>query len=60
MQMEVHFFLLIYLVSVVKVTASIFERILLGFTWMTNDTSAQTIYVCKKGVAHVIQKCGYE
>lgn len=59
-KMEIHFFLLIYLVSVVKVTANISEIILLGFTCMTSYASAQTIYVCKKGVVHARQKCGYE
>ena len=58
-KMEMHFFLRISLDSVVKVTAGISERILLGITCMTSDASSQTIYSGKKGAFHVGQKCGY-
>lgn len=59
-KVEMHFFLLISLDSIVKVTADISERISLGTTCMTSDTSSQTIYSGKKGAVHVGQKCGYE
>ncbi|KAK4815575.1 LOW QUALITY PROTEIN: hypothetical protein QYF61_004092 [Mycteria americana] len=45
--------------SVVKVTASISERISLGITCMMSDTLSPTIYSGKKGAVHVSQKCGY-
>lgn len=44
LKVEMHFFLLISLESVVKVTPAISKRILLGVTHMTSVTSSQTLY----------------